>query len=342
MNPPSVPKVKSKEYKLIQGAIGENFLALDLPERAWLIEPLIYMGHLVLLYGAAGVGKTFLCLYLAVCVSRGGELFGPYEAAEPHGVIYLDGEMQANELQERLKHLGIQPDPENFKVISCELMQREHGTAVNLADPRWREAILSFLRDHRKYKFLVLDNLSSLIPGIDENPAKEWDAANQWLLQLRREGVSVLLVHHAGKSGDQRGTSKRVDNVELVLKLVKEEHPRETRFSVNFQKARSLRHEHQKPFGISIHEDQGRISLKYRGAPSQDLTYEVAYWRSQGLKQHEIAEKLNIGQSTVSKKLKKAKQLEILDENDKLTDSGWTSCSFMDFPKDDKKPEGQL
>ena len=33
----------------------------------------------------------------------------------------------------------------------------------------------------------------------------------QWLLRLRRRGVSVLVVHHAGKNGDQRGISKRED-----------------------------------------------------------------------------------------------------------------------------------
>jgi len=32
-----------------------------------------------------------------------------------------------------------------------------------------------------------------------------------WLLVLRRRGISVMVIHHAGKSGLQRGTSRRED-----------------------------------------------------------------------------------------------------------------------------------
>ena len=32
-----------------------------------------------------------------------------------------------------------------------------------------------------------------------------------WLLKLRRQGKSVLLIHHAGTNGRQRGTSRRED-----------------------------------------------------------------------------------------------------------------------------------
>ena len=40
-----------------------------------------------------------------------------------------------------------------------------------------------------------------------------------WLLELRRRGMTVLLIHHAGKSGDQRGTSAREDIMDTVISL---------------------------------------------------------------------------------------------------------------------------
>ena len=40
-----------------------------------------------------------------------------------------------------------------------------------------------------------------------------------WLLRLRRQGVAVLLVHHAGRSGNPRGTSKREDVLDTVIQL---------------------------------------------------------------------------------------------------------------------------
>ena len=35
----------------------------------------------------------------------------------------------------------------------------------------------------------------------------------------RRRGMAVLLIHHAGKSGDQRGTSAREDIMDTVISL---------------------------------------------------------------------------------------------------------------------------
>ena len=38
-------------------------------------------------------------------------------------------------------------------------------------------------------------------------------------LSLRRRGISVLLDHHAGRNGEQRGTSKREDVLDTMLTL---------------------------------------------------------------------------------------------------------------------------
>jgi hypothetical protein len=55
--------------------------------------------------------------------------------------------------------------------------------------------------------------------GLRENDSDAWSPIQQWLLQLRRRGLAVLIVHHAGKilscrsrvyprSVGQRGTSR--------------------------------------------------------------------------------------------------------------------------------------
>jgi putative DNA primase/helicase len=43
--------------------------------------------------------------------------------------------------------------------------------------------------------------------GLRENDSDAWSPIQQWLLQLRRRGLSVLIVHHAGKPGGQRGSA---------------------------------------------------------------------------------------------------------------------------------------
>jgi len=55
-----------------------------------------------------------------------------------------------------------------------------------------------------------------------ENDADDWETVLPWLLNLRREGISVCIVHHAGRNGaTMRGTSRREDAAFWVMKLDK-------------------------------------------------------------------------------------------------------------------------
>ena len=38
-----------------------------------------------------------------------------------------------------------------------------------------------------------------------ENEVESRLPVQQWVLSLRRRGISVLLIHHAGRNGEQRG-----------------------------------------------------------------------------------------------------------------------------------------
>ncbi|MFQ8738421.1 MAG: AAA family ATPase [Bilophila wadsworthia] len=66
---------------------------------------------------------------------------------------------------------------------------------------------------------VVLDNIATLCRTGKENESQSWQAMQAWLLDLRRRGITVLLIHHAGKSGDQRGTSAKEDIMDTVISL---------------------------------------------------------------------------------------------------------------------------
>jgi putative DNA primase/helicase len=63
-----------------------------------------------------------------------------------------------------------------------------------------------------------------------------------WLLNLRRRGTAVLLVHHSGNNGRQRGTSRREDALDTVIGLRRTEDysPEQgARFEIHFEKLRN-------------------------------------------------------------------------------------------------------
>ena len=111
-----------------------------------------------------------------------------------------------------------------------------------MTDKDFRTAIYDFV-SAENYGLLIFDNKAALTPGIDESAKMDWDSINQWLLSLRFLGVAGILVHHAGKSGQQRGTSGVEDSLDFIIKLKRPSNYSEEdgcNVDLIFQKARSM------------------------------------------------------------------------------------------------------
>jgi putative DNA primase/helicase len=84
-----------------------------------------------------------------------------------------------------------------------------------------------------------------------EGASDAWLPVQNWLLKLRRKGIAVLLIHHAGVNGRQRGTSRREDSLDTVIGLRRPQDysPQQgARFEVHFEKLRQLAGEGAQPF----------------------------------------------------------------------------------------------
>jgi putative DNA primase/helicase len=89
---------------------------------------------------------------------------------------------------------------------------------------------------------MILDNLSTLCTTGSESASEAWVPMQNWLIGLRRKGIAVLLVHHAGTNGRQRGTSRREDALDTVISLRRPEDysPEQgARFEVHLEKLRN-------------------------------------------------------------------------------------------------------
>jgi putative DNA primase/helicase len=220
-------------------AIGINdFLNIDIPPRELLLSPILPERSLAMLYAPRGVGKSWLGLSIGMAVAAGKSLLR-WSAPRQRNVLYVDGELPLVSLQERLKEIsagfGRDIPNEGFRILAADNVEG----GINLSTEHGQEAIEPLLSG---IDLLILDNLSTLLPSRSESASDAWVPIQTWLLKLRREGISVLLVHHAGTNGRQRGTSRREDALDTVIALRRPEDysPEQgARFEIHFEKLRN-------------------------------------------------------------------------------------------------------
>jgi putative DNA primase/helicase len=175
-------------------------------------------------------------------------------------------------------------------------------------------------------KLLGLDNISSLAPGIDENKKLDWDPVNQWLLDLRFSGVSTVLFHHTNKTGDQRGTSAREDNIDTSIILLRPHDYRieeGARFIVKFKKIRVSMKELKllQDYEFRLLEIDNRVEWAWKSAKKKNQG-EILRMIDEGMKQEDIASLIGVSKGYVSQVKTKAIKDGHLSKDGKLTPEG--------------------
>jgi putative DNA primase/helicase len=216
----------------------DDFLNLDIPPRQMLLSPILPERSLAMLYAPRGVGKTLLGLSIGLAVASGSPLLR-WSTPHPRRVLYVDGEMPLVSLQERLRaiSLGLSGEVLNadFRILAADHVEG----GINLGSEQGQRALDLLLED---VDLLILDNLSTLCTSGGESASDAWVPMQNWLLMLRRRGIAVLFIHHAGTNGRQRGTSRREDALDTVIALRRPEDysPEQgARFEIHFEKLRN-------------------------------------------------------------------------------------------------------
>jgi putative DNA primase/helicase len=202
-----------------------------------LLSPILPERSLAMLYAPRGIGKSWLGLSIGLAVASGQPLLR-WSVPKPRRVLYVDGEMPMASLQDRLRSISIGFDGnipnENFRILAADHAER----GINLSSDEGQRSLDPLLVG---VDLLIVDNLSTLSTS-SESASDAWVPMQNWLLKLRREGIAVLLVHHAGVNGRQRGTSRREDALDTVIALRRPEDysPEQVaRFEIHFEKLRN-------------------------------------------------------------------------------------------------------
>jgi hypothetical protein len=192
-----------------------TFWKADIQEQEWIAYPLIAAGRQTTLFAVAKMGKSYLTLACVAALATGKPIFGR-PAQPPVPVIYLDYEMNLNDLYDRLEILGYSE--------ADDLSLLHYALIPNLSPLNTHEgaAELMAMVERTGAKVVVIDTTGRAVVG-EENSADTYrEFARTTGLALKQAGIALLRTDHAGKDkgkSGQRGSSAKNDDPDLVYFL---------------------------------------------------------------------------------------------------------------------------
>jgi hypothetical protein len=299
------------EAPRIRAVSISQMLTVEFSPRELILAPWLPTQGLTMIHSYRGTGKTHLALGISIAVSSGGK-FLRWEAPKPRGVLYIDGEMPGAVLQERLARIidSGEKEPEApLKIVTPDLQDFGLPDLSTTTGQNAYEKLLDGI------SLVIVDNLSTLCRRGEERSGEDWLPVQGWALSLRRRGISVLLIHHSGKGGSQRGTSRREDVLDTVIHLRRsgDYRPEDgASFEIHFEKARGIYGDDVKTFEARLTRGPDGRDTWLTKDVEQSLAEKVADLLNDGIPQHEIHELLGVTKGTVSKHKHRAAAMGLL------------------------------
>jgi hypothetical protein len=311
-------------------------LERDIAPPIWLIEGLMFEESFVQIAGWRGIGKTQLTLSLALALAK-GEKFLYWDIPSPVRVLYIDGEMGARDFREMLRFLSkgtgcgmleVMLSSDFYKYVGAE----NGSLAINnvLHQQQILEQLDRLSAMDRRPEVIILDNISSLTTGVDENDNSGQDTLRDFMVGLRHKGYTIIQVHHTGKGGAQRGASRREDQLNLSIILDVPEVPDSqgrAKFIFKNTKVRGMKMPKPDSFEAVLGEDEhGYGAWLLNSAPSKEKEKWIQILKFINDKkpstQLEIAGHFQSAISTINQHIKKARAKGLLGEGLDVTPNG--------------------
>ena len=182
-----------------------DFLAAD-----WLLEPLLAKGRTHSIVAAAKAGKSLLVLEACAALATGRSFLNKPEG-DPVTVAYVDYEMTAADVQDRLREFGYGPDDDLSHLIYILLpdippLDTCQGGATFVAD------ILDL-----GVELVVIDTVSRAVGGEENAAETARDLYRHTLMPLKLANVATARLDHLGKDKDKgpRGSSAKTADVDI-------------------------------------------------------------------------------------------------------------------------------
>ncbi len=199
------------------GAVNfRGFFTRERPPTRFDIPILAPEGRQTAIYASHKVGKSLLLADACAAAATGRSVLGQ-EPQEPVRVLYLDFEMAEEDLLERLRNMGYGPDDE---ALLAENLRYHLHPATGSLDTEQGAARLIDLVASEAPRVVVIDTLSRVIRGRENDSDTFIQFYRCTGLPLRRLGVSLVRLDHSGYDGTHaRGSTAKGDDVDTVYQL---------------------------------------------------------------------------------------------------------------------------
>lgn len=195
-----------------------TFWATDHNEADWIAEPVIAAKRSHAIFAPGGTGKSLLSLYIAAALATGRDPFHNTPVA-PLDVLYLDYEMTADDLAERLEQMGYG--------AATDLSAFHYALLPSIPplDVRAGGEAVARLAEMVGARLVVIDTFGRAVQG-EENDSDTVRAYYNWTgIELKKRDIAVVRVDHAGKdtTKGQRGSSGKNDDVDVVWQMARKD-----------------------------------------------------------------------------------------------------------------------
>lgn len=300
-----------------------NLLTIsDIPEDhkrpAFLMDPVIAQKTVNLMYAEAGIGKTWVSLYISCCLACGKNAFDDrWKPEKPCKVLYVDGEMGEDDLKIRLamikNHFKGEEDQEllrkNFFFVSIRSKVPDLSTAegqrlvdIHLEEIRKRTGY------HERVAFMVIDNLGVLTLNSDSHTS--WGRFFAWLKELKDKGTSSMIIHHTNKKGDQRGTEVKMAAVDNAFFIEGNNSNEDTSLfmTIHVKKGRHIYGSAKKSISVEFTPSENNSNWRFidTGMTEKGLQERIKEWTISGWSNAQMAASLDGMNINTFKVLKKS------------------------------------